>query len=68
MDTNKTVIKGLVVAGTHSGSGKTTVALGLMAAFKRRGLKVCAFKVGQVTTGRVSKNMHGVLILPLWKA
>ncbi|MCK4486652.1 MAG: cobyrinate a,c-diamide synthase [Desulfobacterales bacterium] len=36
----------MVVAGPHSGSGKTTVALGLMAAFKRRGLKVCAFKVG----------------------
>ncbi len=39
-------MKGLVVAGTHSGCGKTTIALGLMAALKRRGMKVAPFKVG----------------------
>lgn len=36
----------LVVAGTHSGVGKTTVATGLMAALRDRGLKVAGAKVG----------------------
>lgn len=36
----------LLIAGTHSGVGKTTVAAGLMAAFRRRGLRVAPFKVG----------------------
>ncbi len=39
-------MKGLVVAGTHSGVGKTTVAIGIMAALCRRGYKVQPFKVG----------------------
>ncbi len=38
--------RGLVIAGVHSGVGKTTITLGLIAAFKRRGLKVQPFKVG----------------------
>jgi len=33
-------LRGLVVAGTHSGCGKTTLALGLLAACARRGLVV----------------------------
>ena len=36
----------VVVAGTHSGVGKTTVATGLMAAWRRRGLRVGGAKVG----------------------
>ncbi len=36
----------LVIAGTHSGVGKTTVTTGLLAAFKARGLKVQPFKCG----------------------
>ncbi|HWC37248.1 MAG TPA: cobyrinate a,c-diamide synthase, partial [Acidimicrobiales bacterium] len=36
----------LVVAGTHSGVGKTTVATGLMAAVARRGVAVASAKVG----------------------
>ena len=36
----------LVVAGTKSGCGKTSVALGLMRALTRRGLTVAAFKAG----------------------
>ena len=36
----------LVVAGTNSGVGKTTVALGLMQALRRLGLTVQPFKVG----------------------
>lgn len=36
----------LVVAGTHSGVGKTTVATGLLAALKRSGTQPAAAKVG----------------------
>jgi cobyrinic acid a,c-diamide synthase len=36
----------VVVAGTQSGVGKTSVSLALVAALKRRGLKVQTFKVG----------------------
>ena len=39
-------MKGIVVAGTKSGCGKTTVSMGLMAALVKRGLKVAPFKVG----------------------
>ena len=39
-------MKVLVVAGTHSGVGKTTIATALMLAYARRGLRVRAFKVG----------------------
>ena len=35
-----------IVSGTSSGSGKTTVTLGLMAAFKERGYAVQPFKCG----------------------
>lgn len=36
----------VIIAGTHSGCGKTTVATGLMAALAARGYKVQPFKVG----------------------
>ncbi len=36
----------IVVGATRSGEGKTTVALGIMAALRRRGLAVQGFKVG----------------------
>lgn len=39
-------VKGLLIAGTHSGVGKTTVATGLMAALRQKGYKVQPFKVG----------------------
>ena len=36
----------VVIAGTHSGVGKTTVATGLMAAFSAKGMRVASAKVG----------------------
>jgi len=36
----------LVIAGTHSGVGKTTITIGIMAALKKRGLSIQPFKVG----------------------
>ncbi|HHT9113768.1 MAG: cobyrinate a,c-diamide synthase [Planctomycetes bacterium] len=37
---------GLLIAGTHSGVGKTTITLGLMSALKEKGYKVQGFKAG----------------------
>src|SRR4051794_13015033 len=39
-------LSAIAVAGTHSGVGKTTVTLGLIAALRRRGSIVQPFKVG----------------------
>ncbi|WP_459945110.1 cobyrinate a,c-diamide synthase [Desulfocastanea catecholica] len=55
-----------IVSGTSSGSGKTTVALGLMAAFKEKGYAVQPFKCGpdfidpglhRLVTGKISRNL-----------
>jgi len=40
------VTKALILAGTHSGCGKTSVSLGLMRAISRRNLLVQPFKTG----------------------
>src|ERR1700694_4393629 len=42
----RTSIPRMVVAGVGSGAGKTTVALGLVGALRRRGRTVQTFKVG----------------------
>ena len=39
-------MKAVIIAGASSSSGKTSISCGLLRAFQRRGLKVCAYKTG----------------------
>ena len=43
---NLSPIPRILIAATQSGSGKTTIAGGLLAALRRRGLRVCGYKIG----------------------
>jgi BioD-like phosphotransacetylase family protein len=43
---------GLIVSAPASGAGKTMVTLGLLAAFRARGLAVQPFKTGRIISTR----------------
>ncbi|VBB06833.1 cobyrinic acid a c-diamide synthase cbia [Lucifera butyrica] len=63
----------LVIAGTHSGVGKTTVVTGLLAALRQLGREVQSYKVGpdyidpgfhRLASGKAAHNLDTWLVAP----
>lgn len=61
----------IIIAGTQSGVGKTTIVTGLLAAIKQQGLNVQSYKVGpdyidpgyhQLASGKVAHNLDTWLV------
>ena len=61
----------IIIAATQSGSGKTTITAGLLAALKNRGLNVQSYKVGpdyidtgwhELASGKSSHNLDSWLV------